>query len=306
MRKKRGRTMKLYQLEYFCAVCEAGSITKAAEQTFVTQPAVSAAVHALENEYSVQLLIKDGKNARPTVEGKKFYQYARQMLKYADQFDTNIHTMVSGRGILRIGVARFSGVSAFTSYYSENQHKYSEMSFEITEAIPNVLLEGLRNEELDLIILPDHGIDKMEDLNDRTLYYTDMVYCVSKKDPLARKTSVKVDDIVDRKMVSFEDSYKDEYLKKLFVAAGFDDDPLVLYRFEQVSTMLEMIEAGLGTGFMPREGLRHYTGIAPLHIEGDTPVPVKLVVKNAAGARREVTDFVQGMTDFFLEKAFYH
>lgn len=66
MSMKRGRTMKLYQLEYFCAVCEAGSITKAAECMFVTQPAVSAAVHALENEYSVQLLIKDEKTpARP-------------------------------------------------------------------------------------------------------------------------------------------------------------------------------------------------------------------------------------------------
>ena len=72
MRMKRGRIMKLYQLEYFCTVCEAGSITNAAERMFVTQPAVSAAVHALENEYSVQLLIKDGKNARPPAERRKF------------------------------------------------------------------------------------------------------------------------------------------------------------------------------------------------------------------------------------------
>lgn len=303
---KRGRTMKLYQLEYFCAVCEAGSITNAAECMFVTQPAVSAAVHALENEYSVQLLIKDGKNARPTAEGRKFYQYARQMLKYADQFDTNIHTMVSGRGILRIGVARFSGVSAFADYYSENRQKYSAVSIRIAEAIPHVLLEKLRREELDLIILPDHGIDKMEDLDARTLRYTDMVYCVSTSDPLARKTSVTVEEIADRKMVSFEDSYKDDYLKKLFAAAGVDDEPMIVNRFEQVSTMLEMIEAGLGTGFIPREGLRYYTGIAALHIEGDTPVPVKLVQKNAAGARKEVAEFVEDITRFFVEKAMSH
>ena len=43
-------SMKLVQLEYFCAVCRYHSITRAAEELYVTQPTISVAIRELEKE----------------------------------------------------------------------------------------------------------------------------------------------------------------------------------------------------------------------------------------------------------------
>ena len=48
--------MKISQLEYFCAVCRYHSITNAAQQLYVTQPAISNAIRELEKEFSISLL----------------------------------------------------------------------------------------------------------------------------------------------------------------------------------------------------------------------------------------------------------
>ena len=50
--------MKLVQLEYFCAVSRCQSITQAASELYVTQPAISAAIRELEKEFSVNLFVR--------------------------------------------------------------------------------------------------------------------------------------------------------------------------------------------------------------------------------------------------------
>ena len=62
-------------------VCECHSITQAAKKSFVTQPAVTAAIRELEKEYAVRLVDKEGKSIRLTKAGEGFYQYASQMLR---------------------------------------------------------------------------------------------------------------------------------------------------------------------------------------------------------------------------------
>ena len=71
--------MTLQQLRYYCTVCECRNITKAAKKSFVTQPAVTAAIRELEKEYAVRLVDKDGKHIRITKAGERFYQYASQI-----------------------------------------------------------------------------------------------------------------------------------------------------------------------------------------------------------------------------------
>ena len=55
-------------------VCECHSITQAAKKSFVTQPAVTAAIRELEKEYAVRLVDKEGKSIRLTKAREGFYQ----------------------------------------------------------------------------------------------------------------------------------------------------------------------------------------------------------------------------------------
>ena len=49
--------MKITQLEYFCATCRHHSITQAARELYVTQPAISSAIRELEKEFSINLFV---------------------------------------------------------------------------------------------------------------------------------------------------------------------------------------------------------------------------------------------------------
>ena len=66
---KKGRGMKLDQLETFSTVVRAGSISKAAEVLHLTQPAVSQQIRALEAEFGLRLLERSNEGVRPTEGG---------------------------------------------------------------------------------------------------------------------------------------------------------------------------------------------------------------------------------------------
>ncbi len=76
----RFKPMNLHQLRIFCTVVEHGSYTKAAELLFMTQPAVSLQVHALERSVQVKLLERVNQQLLVTEAGQALYQCALPML----------------------------------------------------------------------------------------------------------------------------------------------------------------------------------------------------------------------------------
>ena len=63
--------MQLQQLEYFVKVAELGSLNKAAEVFYVTQPALSKAIQNLEQEIGAEVLRRTNKGVSMTEDGKK-------------------------------------------------------------------------------------------------------------------------------------------------------------------------------------------------------------------------------------------
>ena len=68
------------QLTAFLAVVRHGSVTAAAQELYVTQPSVSAAVAALERELGVELTERAGRNVRPTPAGREYARYASHVV----------------------------------------------------------------------------------------------------------------------------------------------------------------------------------------------------------------------------------
>ena len=75
--------MKLTQLEYFCVAARYHNITRASKELFVTQPSVSNAIKALEEEFGVNLFYRNNNKLTLTPEGEKFYQNAEELLAHA-------------------------------------------------------------------------------------------------------------------------------------------------------------------------------------------------------------------------------
>lgn len=80
-KRKGGMGMTLNQLRYVVEAASSGSITEAAQRLFITQPSLTAAIHALEEELGITIFRRTNKGITLTVKGEEFLAYARQMLE---------------------------------------------------------------------------------------------------------------------------------------------------------------------------------------------------------------------------------
>ena len=83
--------MKLTQMRYFAEVCQWGSITKAAERLFVSQPAVTSSIKTLEKEIGMPLLYRSKKRVVPTADGEIFLRRCRTILASVDSLVEDFH-----------------------------------------------------------------------------------------------------------------------------------------------------------------------------------------------------------------------
>ena len=88
--------MDLRALRYFVAVVRLASFTRAAEQLFVTQPTISKMIRSLEDSLGEPLLVRDGRQIRPTAAGSIVLEHAERMLREA----SHLHEDLAGlRGL---------------------------------------------------------------------------------------------------------------------------------------------------------------------------------------------------------------
>src|SRR4029453_1605972 len=97
--------MELRQLEYFVAVAEEATFTRAAERVHISQSGVSAQIRALESELGAELFDRSARTARLTTAGQAALPHARQALGAAQTLGHAVD-QVNGlvRGRLTVGM----------------------------------------------------------------------------------------------------------------------------------------------------------------------------------------------------------
>ncbi|MGD9101505.1 MAG: LysR family transcriptional regulator, partial [Anaerolineae bacterium] len=102
--------MNLRQLRTFMRVVECKSFTWAAEELYLTQPAVSFQIRSLEKEYGIDLLDRSGREIIPTASGQILLDYARRILNLYDESKLEIDRLNNLlRGTLVIGASTGPG-----------------------------------------------------------------------------------------------------------------------------------------------------------------------------------------------------
>jgi DNA-binding transcriptional LysR family regulator len=95
-------------LTTFLAVAETGSFTRAARETFVTQPAVSQQIRALEDQLGVRLFVRSGQRIHLTPEGEEFRRRARAVIKAQQEAELAMSEMNAlERGRMRVAATMF-------------------------------------------------------------------------------------------------------------------------------------------------------------------------------------------------------
>ena len=102
--------MDLREQKYVCTLAECGSLTKAAERLFISQPALSIYITNLEKNLGLPLFERKGKRFVLTFAGECYVKKAAQMLKLEQEFNSEIYDITcKTAGRLRLGISQRRG-----------------------------------------------------------------------------------------------------------------------------------------------------------------------------------------------------
>ncbi len=183
------RKLELKHLEYFLAVANNLSFTKAAEEIHVAQPAISQQIKYLEFVLGVPLFNRDNKKVTLTEAGALFEQQAIDVLEAVDKAVRVIEELRGlERGSVSIGMSSTMATVLMADLVMEFKEKFPDIKIRISESMSVDSMQRIRNGELDLAILTiSSHLQQDSSIHIEHLYEEELEAIVPARHPLALK-----------------------------------------------------------------------------------------------------------------------
>ena len=154
--------MNFKHLQTFVTICECGTVSRAAAQLRITQPALSRRIEALQNELSLRLFDNRGRRLLLTSEGKEFLRHSRALLAQAEAVLATGRALGDGRaGVLRVGGAPHTLAAFFPSFVTEYEKQSPNVRVRLFEAGAAKLLTMIEHGELHFAVTLALGHDHL-------------------------------------------------------------------------------------------------------------------------------------------------
>lgn len=145
--------MDLKEQEYVMAIARHRSITKAADELFITQPTLSIFINRLEARMGIRLFDRIGKQFIPTYAGELYIQKARELLVIQNEFKAELSDLIAGyTGRLRFGLHSRRSIHLLPKVLKEFHDRYPQIEVLLTEDSSKDMEEKLLAGDLDLIL----------------------------------------------------------------------------------------------------------------------------------------------------------
>lgn len=251
--------------EYFIAIVEAGSLTKAAENLYVSQPSLSQYLKRLESSLGVELFDRTASPLRLTYTGERYYQYVKQVR----QLDKNVQREFRDiqnqtGGLLRLGIAFWRGACLLPDVFPSFHAAYPHIQLELTEGRSSQLRAALLDDNLDLAVMNYSDSLHYEKLTYETLGHERILLAAPTRHPLVQKILENCRVISGRPVAPLE-LVKDIPLITLkpgqnqarvveYALEKNHIDAEVLLKTENLTTAVNLAAKGMGCTFVPEEG----------------------------------------------------
>ena len=194
--------MTLNQLKYAIAISKENSLNDAAKKLFISQPSLTGAMHALEDEIGFDIFIRSKNGITLTVKGAEFIGYAKSVVEQYDILDAKYISKTNVKRQFSVSMQHYYfAVKAFIELV--NRYGYDEYEFEAHETKTHEIIMNVKNQksELGIIYLNDFNRKVLEKvLSEAGLEFTPLFDCsiyayISKDNPLA-KEKLKTGELV--------------------------------------------------------------------------------------------------------------
>lgn len=273
--------MELRQLRYFVAVAEEGNISRAAKEIFLTQPALSRQIRALEDEIGQCLLERHAHSIRLTPVGEALLREARELLQHAEQMIERVRC--TGGGVrLRVGYAPSLAAGMLSAAVENFTQTHPNARVEFFDLATKEMLAGLEGDKLDVVVTVGQPHET------RGLVWTPLArsawqLAVNRNHPLAQRKRITPTEVGAAPLLVFCQRDYPEYWETI---TGWLREhrlrPQIAGEYDGVDSLMAAVESGLGVAVVTTRTADRVPKRVQLKTLASAPEPLCIAVGHRA------------------------
>lgn len=287
--------MDIKNIRTFVRVAELKSITKAADELNYVQSTVTMQMQQLERELGYPLFDRIGKRISLTSLGEQFLGCSYEMLKTVQKAENLNNNDEEINGVLRVGVVESLLISTFIDLLPRFKEKYKNVDLRIKSGHTVDLIEGLKQNDLDLIY-----VSKAPNFdNDLECYCPkkqELIFVAGKNHPLARQNNISPKELMNHRFVITErEGICYGILQNL--AAKHETTLDAVIEVDNVVVITQLVKNGIGLAFLPQYLLKNEIEKGDV-VRLDVTLPPQIYYSQVLVHKsRWIAPYVQGMID---------
>lgn len=248
--------MNINQLKYFIAMAEYKSFTKAANQYYISQTAITQQIRALEEHMEVQLIDRTRRPISLTPAGNVFLHEAKAILERLNMAVGKVRDASTGLvGTLRIGYTKGYERSNLSNILRSFHLDFPNILITCYRCDTDMLAAGLFNDDYDIIFTWDStNILKEEGIEYKLMELAPLVVALYAGHPFAQRNSLSRKELKNETILYMTpsgtgESFGDNHFIELYRQAGYQ--PNILFRSNDIESILMMVAAEEGISILP-------------------------------------------------------
>lgn len=242
--------MLISYLQVYCDIIETSSFSKAAARNFISQPAVSQQVKALEEHFHQKLIERSPQGIYPTEAGRLFYEGAREILERYQNLERQMADLTQTvSGTIRVATVYTVGLHDLPPYIKRFIQAYPQARIHVEYSRTNKIYEAVRQNQVDVGIVAYP--QETRQMGVIPLPSDELVVIVDPSHPLATERAVELRQLQRIPFVAFDpDIPTRKAIDRVLHDQGIDVE--VIQEFDNVETIKRSVEAEVGVSIIPR------------------------------------------------------
>ena len=229
--------LNLKRLQYLDAVYQCKNFTQASEMLYVSQPAISSAVQALEEELGVKLVVRSSRGVTFTYEGEQFMRWVRQILSSCQEAENAMRDLAtSAEQRLRLGISQVLTDPIVPMIFSTFLAEHPMARIYLNEGSMN------KHVEMDLACNAFPGPPEAEELEMIRLSTMEVHAVLHPEHPLARLERIPISLLGREKLIMMDAQSKvKELMTQTFERHQVIPD--ILFHYDQILCMANLVRS---------------------------------------------------------------
>lgn len=285
--------MEIENLKCFVVLSDKKRFTEAAYECNMSQSTLSKKIKKMENELGVQLFNRTMHETVLTVEGEKFYKYAKSILKMYDRALVELQP-----NTIRLGCMSVLSPYHIPKMLRDFSLSHQNLEFHIKESNARYAIDHI--DDFDFILIRMDLLDNHSDYVISPLIDDELCLVVSSLNPLSKKSEIKLSDIKDEAFIFPEKgSGGYEIFYDACKRAGFE--PNITIEMPHTSTMFSFVEENVGISLSFKKVYQEFENpkIKMISLKDDLHYPIALVHKKGKILHSIKKEFIEYCKEYF-------